>query len=225
MKVGTDGVLLGAWVSHHLLPITIPSILDVGTGSGLIALMLAQRLSELGLDFHITGIDIDEGAVEQANINFSASQWANHLTATLSDIQTYAKEIPPTFHLIISNPPYFVDSLKAPDAQRSTARHTDTLSYKELIFHATRLLDNEGMLCLIAPADEEQHLLHLCALHNLRLTHLTRFYTSQKPNRPPKRILLAAQKKADELSHLPIIDALYMGSDEYHNLVKDYYLH
>ena len=117
MKVGTDGVLLGAWadVRHSR------SILDVGTGTGLIALMLAQRCPQA----QIVGIDIDEAAVGQALENMSASPWAERLSAQCQDVRSLCQE--GCYDTIVSNPPYFVDSLKCPDEQRTTARHTDTL--------------------------------------------------------------------------------------------------
>jgi len=131
MKVGTDGVLLGAWSP------TGNRILDVGTGSGLIARMLMQRCPEA----EVEGIDIDEAAVEQA--------CENGVKAFCAKLQEWQG----TYELIVSNPPYFQNSLKNPDEGRKTARHTDTLSYAELIYHSARLLKENGQLALILPAE------------------------------------------------------------------------
>ena len=133
MKVGTDGVLLGAWCPVSSQASSF-KVLDVGTGSGLIALMLAQRLPEA----KITAIDIDAGAVEQAAYNFGMSPWADRLNCQQISLQDLEGE--GVYDLIVSNPPYFQDSLKNPDSQRAIARHTDTLSYDELLKHSARLL-------------------------------------------------------------------------------------
>ena len=174
MKVGTDGVLLGAWVP---LPYTIHptpyTILDVGTGSGLIARMLMQRCP----DAEVEGIDIDLNAVEQAR--------ENGVKAFCSKLQDWQG----TYDLIASNPPYFQNSLKNPDKGRELARHTDSLSYEELISHSARLLTENGQLALILPAEAETEVRGLAAVYNLFLTHLTRVYS--KETKPARRVLMA----------------------------------
>ena len=117
MKVGTDGVLLGAWTDVS----SSQQILDIGTGTGLIALMLAQR----NVTAHITAIDIDEEAIEQAQGNIAASPWKNRIEVMKQDFCQYSANR--LFDTIVSNPPYFNQSLKGPDSQRNTARHTDSL--------------------------------------------------------------------------------------------------
>ena len=138
MKVGTDGVLLGAWCPLMQLRSSEVEegrkVLDIGTGSGLIALMLAQRLPKA----QITAIDIDTDAVEQATYNFSISPWSERLDCQQTALQDLAGE--GIYDLIVSNPPYFQDSLKNPDNQRAIARQTDTLSYHELLTDSDRLL-------------------------------------------------------------------------------------
>ena len=170
MKVGTDGVLLGAWAPVPAVS-TQPSackILDIGTGSGLIALMLAQRCPEAQID----AIDIDQQACEQAAANFAASPWAERLHAThcplqqlannslfaeggLSSVSASVNQPKAVYNLILSNPPYFVDSLMNPDAARCTARHNDTLPFGELIACSTRLLAPNVRLWVVLPADAE----------------------------------------------------------------------
>ena len=118
MKVGTDGVLIGAWADVS----RAEKILDVGTGSGLIALMIAQRC-----DASVLGIDIDEDAVIQARENVMASQWSGQITIARQDVRVMANECDTKFDVILSNPPYFAEDVKCPEAQRNTARHTDEL--------------------------------------------------------------------------------------------------
>ena len=199
MKVGTDGVLLGCWSGYDAAAAGSPTIphryhyarcLDIGTGSGLIALMLAQRFP----DAHIDAIDIDKAAVEQAAENFAASPWSDSLHAfhaRLQDWQIVHRTSSPRtlpYSLIVSNPPYFQNSLKNPDKGRQTARHTDTLSFSELIHHSVRLLTENGILALVLPAEAEQEICSLAAQHSLYLTRITRVYS--KDSKPARRVLL-----------------------------------
>ncbi|MBR4499153.1 MAG: methyltransferase [Paludibacteraceae bacterium] len=211
MKVGTDGVLLGAWA-----PIGVRSqesgirILDVGTGSGLIARMLMQRCPEA----EVEGIDIDEAAVEQAR--------ENGVRAYCSALQEWQG----TYDLIVSNPPYFQNSLKNPDTGRMTARHTDTLSYTDLIHHCARLLKEDGQLALILPADAETEVRGLAAAERLSLTHVTHVYS--KEGKPAKRVLLAFSHQLSVIS--PIADTLVLENEiggrsaAYSELCKEFYL-
>ena len=224
MKVGTDGVLLGAWCP---LPSQKPRrvrVLDIGVGSGLIALMMAQRLHQREDLFSGLGIDIDCDAVEQSHINFQQSPWANSLTSQACRLQDMPAEH--AFDLIVSNPPYFQDSLKNPNAQRATARHTDTLSYAELIAHSARLLQEDGILALVLPIEAEQEILTLAADHGLHPTHIT--YVHSKPGKPAKRLLIALSPISN--TQYPIANTMYIESenaprsDEYKELTKDFYL-
>ena len=221
MKVGTDGVLLGAWAPVSELKIknsypegTIISklrILDVGTGSGLIARMLMQRCPEA----EVEGIDIDEAAVEQAREN-----GVNAFVASLQNWQG-------SYDLIVSNPPYFQNSLKNPDEGRKAARHTDTLSYAELIHHSARLLTEHGQLALILPAEAENEIRQLAAVENLFLTHVTRVYS--KETKPARRVLLSFEMS--RCRDLEITSDTLVLEDEkggrsaaYSELTKDFYL-
>lgn len=248
MKVGTDGVLLGAWcplmefrsegvqefrgegvTSEHLNSssaaskhLNITKVLDVGTGSGLIALMLAQRLPQA----QITAIDIDNGAVEQAQYNFEQSPWAERLDCQQTALQDLAGE--GIYDLIVSNPPYFQASLKNPDSQRALARHTDTLSYDELLANSARLLKEEGILALVLPIEAEQQIIALAQTYALYPTHITHVYP--KPRKVAKRLLIAFSLLPIADSLLPIADSLTLESEtsprseEYKELTKEFYL-
>lgn len=213
MKVGTDGVLLGCWANPNLtLDIGHLRILDVGTGSGLIARMMMQRFPEA----EVEGIDIDEAAVEQAR--------ENGVQAFVSRLQEWKKE--DGYDLIVSNPPYFQNSLKNPDKGRELARHTDSLSYEELIDHSARLLREEGQLALILPADKEAEMRQIAASKNLFLTHVTRVYS--KESKPARRVLLAFRYQISDISRtedtLILEDEKGGRSKAYQELTKDFYL-
>lgn len=147
MKVGTDAVLLGAWV----IPNGSKQILDIGTGTGVVALMLAQKT-----EAHIDAIDIDENAFIQAKQNVSESKFANQVSVIHSSLQDYSKITSNKYNLIVTNPPYFEQSLKSSDEQRSFARHADVLPFEELIEGVTKLLDQKGKFCLILPTLEAE---------------------------------------------------------------------
>lgn len=223
MKVGTDGVLLGAWA-----PIEFDKgqILDIGTGSGLIALMLAQRAPQT----KITAIDIDTSAIEQANHNFSISPWKDRLECQQSALQEY--EGNGIFDLIVSNPPYFQDSLKNPNLQRAMARHTDTLSFEDLLIHSARLIKPNGKVALILPIEVEEQIIAIARKTHLYPVHITHVFP--KPNKEAKRILLTLSKILDienyDSKRNCIYDSLTLESanaprsEEYIELTKDFYL-
>ncbi len=223
MRVGTDGVLIGAWAP---LP-DIPSvrILDIGTGSGLIALMLAQRCEQAGKTFQIQAIDIDPNATAQARSNFQLSPWAEHLHATTIPLQACTSPTP--FHLIVSNPPFFNHSLRNPDATKAQARHTDSLTYAELIHHAAALLEPQGTLALILPADTEETIRRIASLKGLTTTHITHVHS--KPGKPTKRILVTF-RHTQHTAQPTLTDTFYIESDnatrspEYQQLTRDFYL-
>lgn len=205
MKVGTDGVLLGAWCPKGT------RILDVGTGSGLIARMLMQRCPEA----EVEGIDIDEAAVEQAR--------ENGVKAYCSSLQNWQG----SYDLIVSNPPYFQNSLKNPDKGREMARHTDTLSYAELIQHSARLLQEGGRLALILPAEAENEIREIAARYSLYCTRATRVYS--KETKPVRRVLLSfvmTTVRNDDMATdtLVLEDEKGGRSLPYQELCRDFYL-
>ena len=217
MKVGTDGTLLGAWAS---LPDSEGAILDIGTGTGLIAIMAAQRAPEA----HITAIDIDTDCVEQARDNVSATPWSDRIEVVGSPLQEFFPSH--TFDSIISNPPYFIDSLLSPDAARTTARHTTTLSFEDLVGGVLRLLAEDGTFSLILPPTEYSRFLSEA---RGRLFEKRRCEVWSTPESDVKRIMAELTKTPPQdlplVSRLIIEDKGPMGySDEYKTLTRDFYL-
>ena len=208
MKVGTDGVLLGAWAPLG------SRILDVGTGSGLIARMLMQRCPEA----EVEGIDIDEAAVAQAK--------ENGVRAFQARLQDWKSDIGDCYDLIVSNPPYFQNSLKNPDRGRELARHTDSLGYEELIAHSARLLKEEGQWALILPAEAEEEIRNLAAPYSLCPTHITRVYS--KETKPARRVILAFSRKNSIVGLIE--DSLVLEDEKggrsaaYSKLCEEFYL-
>lgn len=236
MKVGTDGVLLGA-----MAPITTPGpqrILDIGTGTGLVALMVAQRMAtaigDTQADSHcptpswtIDAIDIDPEAAQQAQENFSRSPWSEHLNAHHVTLQDWLSgDSDAAYDMIVSNPPYFQNSLKNPTKNRETARHTDSLSYDELLTHSLRLMRSNATLTLILPAESESQIVRLAAEKGLYLHAHTRIYS--KEGKPQLRTLLTWGREAIAESitirHFYIQSAYSPRSEEYAELCRDFYL-
>ena len=178
MKVGTDGVLLGAWAGTE----SCNRILDIGTGTGLIALMLAQR-SKAAID----AIDIEADACLQAQENAESSLFAGRINVFHSDLVDFAQASTHLYDLIVSNPPYFVDSLKCPNLQRNTARHTDTLTLEDLLQYSRKLLAPQGRIALILPYDQKDRLTDCIQTQNLFLSK--EVSVIPVPDAQPKRLL------------------------------------
>lgn len=214
MKVGTDGVLLGAWtgITHS------QRILDIGTGTGLIALMLAQRTETA----QIMAVDIDLEAVMQASENIKASPWSNRIEVFQKDICTYTSEV--LFDTIVSNPPYFINSLKCTDIQRNTARHTDTLNAFSLLKKVTELLTPEGTFSIIIPSEQTEELIQIAENQGLHPSRLTQIIT--RPGLSPKRSLVEFRKTIQDFptDELTIELERHVYSEEYIALTKDFYL-
>lgn len=216
MKVGSDGVLLGAWANTS----GAARILDVGTGSGLIALMLAQRS-----EAKIHAIDIDVDAVMQAQINCDASPWSARFVLQQTDFAAFTVDHGLTFDLIVSNPPFFNNSLKNPNALRTLARHTDSLSHANLIDNAMRLLSNVGRIAIILPVSEGLSCADYATSKGLFLSRKT--WVLPKPNMQPKRLLLEFSNFESELLEDTITietEQRNVFTAEYMFLLKDYFL-
>ncbi len=214
MKVGTDGVLLGAWVAFGGGE---RRVLDIGTGTGVIALMAAQR-SAAG---YIAGVDVDAASARRAAANFAASPWSGRLHSFRSPIQDFTSDEP--FDLIISNPPYFADSLLPPDRGRTTARHTVSLPFGELDAAVCRLLSADGRAALILPPEQMDVFAATASLHMVR-----RCDVRSVPNGAMKRVLAEfARCGSDEVRREELVietDERGVFSDEYRRLTKDFYL-
>lgn len=184
MKVGTDGVLLGAWATVG----NAKKILDVGTGTGLIALMLAQRC-----DVPIDAVEIDNMAFEESRFNFEQSKWNHRLTIFNADFSVYARSADPIYGLIVSNPPYFIDSLKTGRAALTVARHNDMLTFGQLISGAHQLLCTDGRLCVIIPFSSFPEFRETARVSGFYLYRKT--VVLPKTGRSPKRVLLEFGKQ------------------------------
>lgn len=216
MKVGTDAVLLGAWTECG----NAKKILDVGTGTGVLALMLAQKSEAT-----IWAIDIDKDSFIEAKENAYQSKWNDRLNVLNISMQEFTKENSSDFDVIISNPPYFTDAYKAKELSRNTARHTDELPFDQLIECVIKLLSEDGHFFSILPYNEAIQFKNMASKNNLYLIKSTRVKT--KPEKEPKRLLMMYSKK----QAIQIEDELVIELDERHHytqqyidLTKDYYL-
>lgn len=236
MKVGTDGVLLGAWANGGR------KILDVGTGTGLIALMMAQRFT----DSSVEAIDIDAAACKQAAENFMASPFNKRLKVSNVSLQSFTmsrntsdivvnnhplhlsivgtnvenNDESALFDSIVCNPPFFNNALKTPDAKRTNARHTDLLSHEELLTCVAQLLTSDGEFSAIIPFDVRAHFDSCAAIAGLFPSRVCGFKTSER--KTVKRFLLAYKKEPVSIKQ---DTQILMNSDDYHTLLRDFYLH
>jgi tRNA1Val (adenine37-N6)-methyltransferase len=213
-KVGTDGVLLGAWVKTE----NTKRVLDIGTGTGVIALMMAQRTQQ---DVQIDAIDIAAEDCEQARENFALSSWTERLFAHHTALQSYQAQ---PYDLIISNPPFFIDSAKPPLDKRIRARHTETLSPEELLTHSIRLLQPCGRLAIILPPAEGKKFITMAELSNLHCVRIGEFFS--RAHKPLERILLEFRFQNQEIEKDKII--LYekdnIWTEKYRQLTQNFYL-
>ena len=223
MKVGTDGCLVGAWAQGPLNKKHSPlTILDIGTGTGLIALMMAQRFPEA----QITAVDVDADAVQQARENVAASSFSNRITVVEQDIANYS---PLTTHhslltkhhfdLIVSNPPFFIDALTSPDAQRTLARHAESLTYDVLMQRSADLLSSDGRVSVIIPSECRQQMEQAASLAGLMLSRCCAVKTTER--KPPKRFLLEFRK---QVANVVDNTEMVIGGPDFRALLQDFYL-
>ena len=215
MKTGTDAVLLGAWAS-------VPSagkILDIGTGSGILALMMAQR-SQAEID----AVEIDAGSASQAISNIGISPWRDRIKVFHSAVQDYAGSCLSTYELIISNPPFFSNSLKAPDPQRSRAKHNDSLPVGQLMLASSELLSPAGCLSLIFPWDAKETWLGSARSQGLYANRLT--VVIPREGKTPVRVMAEFRKTSPALAESQLIIRSADGSytQEYKELTSEFYL-
>lgn len=216
MKVGTDGTLLGAWAQTSAGSCRV---LDIGTGTGLIALMMAQRYPET----QVIAIDIDEKAVFQAQENVQASPFADRIKVIQTDIQTF--EDSEKFDSIVCNPPFFEDSLVSPDSQRTEARHTVSLGYRQLMESSFRLLKDDGRFSVIIPADCRSRLESEAHLRGFFISRLCCVQTT--PKKAPKRYMIEFTKHP--VNEIDITNGILeslpqIRSDWYRELTQEFYI-
>ena len=217
MKVGTDGVLLGAWTTLHHNP---NSILDIGTGTGIIALQLAQRSNAELID----AIEIEDNAYEQAVENFENSPWGDRLFCYHTSLEEFTNEIDETYDLIISNPPFYNDDFLSNNKARSKARSTISLPFDMLLKNASTLLSENGIFTTIIPNKEEESFIQLAENYHLFINRICR--VKGTPTTEIKRSLLefSFHKSTIETSELIIENQRHDYTEDYTNLVKYFYL-
>jgi tRNA1Val (adenine37-N6)-methyltransferase len=217
MKVGTDAVLLGAWVK----PKKSTKILDIGTGTGIIALMLAQKSIA-----KITAIEINKESAEQARDNVAESDYYNKIDIKHISIQQYSLQCEDKFDLIITNPPYFINAYKSKDKNRVIARHTDTLPFIDLLNCVKKLLYPKGKFCLILPLNEAYIFKEMAEVHGFYLTKLLRIKTKIESNEEKRHLMqFEFQYKQIKDSILIIEEKLSRNyTIDYKNFTKDYYI-
>ncbi len=233
--VGTDGVLLGAWADVE----GCRSILDIGTGTGLVALMLAQRLHSLpsstspptpppsgggGVGGEVVAVEIHPPSAALARQNFAASPWADRLEVVESSIQDFAQQTDRQFDLIVSNPPFFSEKVVSPDASRRLGRHTASLPPGDLLAVSKKLLTENGRLCVILPVPEGKRFCELAVTSGLYCTGESEVMT--RPGKAAERLLLRFEKTPCRFERKTLsIHAEGGGySDEFRQMTGDFYL-
>lgn len=218
MKVGTDGVLLGAWTDVN----EARSFLDIGTGTGLIAIMLAQRTEKTS---KIDAVEIDASSYQQAVNNFDDCPWSSQIEAYRTSFQDFICKTSRKYDVIVSNPPYFINSLKAKEESRTQARHTDGLPFEDLIEGAKALLNPEGRFSVILPVTEGDYFIRLARITGFSLSK--RIEVLPNPGKPAKRLLIELtliNSNTEEGSICVENGQRHVYSPEYIELCKAFYL-
>lgn len=217
MKVGTDGVLLGAWAEATGATRT----LDIGTGTGLIALMIAQRNPATNVD----AVEIDKPSFDEATPNISSSKWANRIRLANDTIQNFCKTTTFNYDLVITNPPFFAAGTPAPQKNRHQARHTTELSPNDLLEAVDNVLAPQGRFCIILPVTESDKFVQLGLSYDLFVSRKMTFYP--KESKPPERHLLEFQRticSSVKTSSLIQYEEDGSWSTAYKELTKDFYI-
>jgi len=218
MKVCTDSCLFGAYVASKNIPAT--TILDIGTGTGLLSLILAQKTSAA-----IDAIELDKDAAEQATENINNSPWKDRIKVTNTSIQEYSKSTQKKYNLIISNPPFYENSLKSPEAARNTAIHAGTLSLIELADSISLLLDKKGTVVLLLPPYESSLFKNLMEAKGLYLNELVTIKDNPEGKAIREISFYLYTAKQVTTSEIIIKDQNNNYSPEFVSLLKDYYLY
>jgi len=236
MKVNTDGVLLGA--ATTVLP-SDRQVLDVGTGTGTVALMIAQRIETECLDqnWHIQGIDVDAPSADEAAENFGQSPWREHLGAVNIGLKAFRlADNGSRYDLIVSNPPYYDNSLQAPEVRRNSARHTgdsesssgaEPLSFRDILEYASEVLGEYGRVSMILPSDQEKALLRYARMCGFEPWKIMRIRSVER--KPVSRLIVQFARRgkfggspAEEF--LTLLDERGKRTSQHASLVTDYYL-
>lgn len=216
MKVNTDGVLLGAWANIE----GVKAALDIGTGTGLISLMIAQRSEAI-----ITGVEIEKNAAEEATLNVQNSKWSNRIFIENSSFQDFAVTTQSKFDLIVSNPPFFTNGVKNTNPNVSIARHNHLLPFSDIIGGAIKLLNEKGKLALILPYDQTKDFIEKASRSKLFLTRITE--VKPFPDAAPNRCLLEFETSelVVQKTQFSVYDKSRSSySNDFKNLNKDFYL-
>ncbi|QNM87029.1 methyltransferase [Polaribacter pectinis] len=220
MKIGTDGVLLGAWCAVDKYPDTI---LDIGSGTGVISLMIAQRSDAMTID----AVEVDENAYEQSVENFEQSDWGDRLYCYNATFQEFAEEISveeETYDLIITNPPFYNDDFETENESRNKARFTSSLSFEELIIGVAKILSENGTFATIIPFKEEVSFINLAKENNLFLNRVCRVQGNETSEIKRSLLEFSFEQKEIKKENLIIETGRHQYTEQYINLVKDFYL-
>lgn len=220
MKVGTDGVLIGAWSK---VTEGCNAILDVGSGTGLIALMLAQRSYAETID----AVEIDDNAYEQTVENFEQSDWGDRLFCYHTSFQEFAIEMAEDeekYDLIVSNPPFYTDDFQTENCARNSARFTSSLSFNDLLFGVSKLLSIHGIFSVIIPKKEEESFVYLAKKHQLFLNRVCHVKGTHSSEIKRSMLEFSYQQKEVITENLIIEKERHNYTEKYINLTKDFYL-
>ena len=217
MKVGTDGVLLGSWVKINS---TVERILDIGTGTGLIALMMTQR----SLAKVIDAVELNKEAYQQAQENFNASNWSERLFCYHSSLQVFANDMQVDYDLIVSNPPFYISTQKTVQKDRAMARHSDHLPFSELLLGVVKLLNKKGSCAFIIPFSEQDNFITLAEKNGLFPFQITHVKGNNESSIKRSLLQLSFIEKKILKKELVIESFRHIYTKDYTELVKDFYL-
>ena len=215
LRIGTDAMLLGSWAK----PVNASKILDIGTGCGVLALMMAQKSEAV-----IIAIEIDLPSVKESRMNFTYSPWAERISAIHTTLQAFSGYSKCDYDFIITNPPFFSNALKSPSVRENKTRHDVTMSHPELVRNVSRLLTRDGTFALILPAGYEKEFITVCSEYGLNL--MRRLIVCPKPAALPGRTLMEfTRQKVNQVneSDLIILNSTGEFSDQYLALTRDFH--
>ena len=218
MKIGTDGILLGAWCFLEEDP---KKILDIGSGTGVVSLMLAQRSNALIID----SVEVEKNAFEQTVANFESSEWSDILFCYHSTFQNFGNQLEgENYDLIVSNPPFYTDSFETKNTARNKARFTSSLSFIELIKGVFKLLSKQGQFITIIPFKEEVNFIDLAEEKNMFINEICRVKGNNTSKVKRSLLTFSFYKKNIKTTTLVIEKARHQYTEDYINLTKDFYI-